>query len=170
MASAMGKHAEVKQRFEDSLSLIREAGDELARQHQRPLTGLGHACCALGEKECSRQHFCRALDSAVKTDRILEALDTLMDVALLSTREGELERAGVLFALAVDHPAAIHATRTKGRELLGGVRSGLPSETLADAVARGQSRRLQEVAAEVLADYKRSEPISSRTAATISSS
>jgi hypothetical protein len=144
---ALRKHMEAKQWFEDSPALIKVVADGAAISLQTSLIALGLACYALREIECSRQYLCRAPDSAMKTVRTLQALDFLGGLALLSTREGEVERAAELTARFVHHPAIIHATRTKAGDLPGQLEWELPTETLSAAVARVQSRQLNDVAA-----------------------
>jgi len=97
-------------------------------------------------------------------------MDALVGLASLSAREGDLKQAVELLALARHHPATAQPTRDRIQGLLAELGSELSPELLAAATALGEALGVGDVAAEILADYRRSEPISSRTAATMSSS
>jgi len=115
------------------------------------LVGLGQAMLALGEAQQARERFRQGLEAAMKAARLPTAVRALVGLACLSAEEGEPERAVELLSLVLHHPATRQIERDRAQHLLAELASKLPSDVFTAAVARGQARELEEVAAEILA-------------------
>jgi len=140
LALAQGQYAEAKELF----------GKLSAAASISASAGLGHAALGLGEAYQARECLCQALEGAMNTEQLPGALDALVGLASLSAHEAQPARGVELLVLVVEHPATYHVDRTSAQDLLCELQSGLPPEMFAAAVARGQARELEDVAAEVL--------------------
>ncbi len=150
VAAALEQHLDAKHWFEEAVAIADQLGRELAIH---ALVGLGHATCALGEVERSRQCFYEALGLATDAQMTLETLDALVGVAHLSVGEGAPERAVELLAFALHHSVTRQVTKDRAQGLLSELESELPPEVFAAATARGQGRDLEDVVAEILANH-----------------
>ena len=74
-------------------------------------------------------------------------LRALSRLASLHLAWGENVRAAELFALVVEHPATEYAVRQAARRQLEGLGRQLPTQVLLDAVERGRSTPLGDLAA-----------------------
>jgi len=148
LALVLGQYAEAKKFFGECLRLSRET---VRAYGTESLVGLGHVACALGELQQAGEYYHQALEEALTKENQSEALYGLMGVASLSAHEGWPERGVELLALVVERSATYHVDRTRAQELLCELQSGLSPEIFAAAVARGQARELEDVAAEILA-------------------
>jgi len=81
------------------------------------------------------------------------ALDALVGLAHLLAQEAEPEAAVESLALVLHHPAARQIDRDRTQGLLAELESGMAPDEFAAAVARGEARQLEEVAAEILRRY-----------------
>jgi predicted ATPase/DNA-binding SARP family transcriptional activator len=148
VALALGQHAEAKGLFEKACTIAREMAHPglLAGA----LVGLGHAAVALGEVRQASEYFCRALEGAIESEWAYEAISAVMGVASLLAREEDLLRAHEYVTLVLEHPASTQVTKDRAQELLTELACELPAGVFAEAIARGQRRKLEEVAAEIL--------------------
>jgi len=140
---------EARRLFDEALVMAREADD---LQSPAALVGLGYATQKLGDLQQATKHFGQALEEAIGMGLRPQALDALVGIASLSTQEGSSGRAAELLSLAVQHLATAHVVRNRTQHLLSKLESDLPSDVLAPAVVRGQTRDLQQAAAEMLAE------------------
>ena len=113
------------------------------------LEGLGHANLALSEIEQSKWCFIEVLEGAVRGGLTPQVLSALVGIAHLLA-DVEPERAVELVALALHHPATIQITKDRSQELFSQLESEMAPEPFTAATARGQARKLEEVAAEIL--------------------
>jgi predicted ATPase/DNA-binding SARP family transcriptional activator len=145
LALTLGQYEEAQGLFEEALAITRDIDLRLSAQ-----VGLGHAGCALGETRQARECFLQALEGAMRAERPPAALSSLVGVGSLSAKEGNVELAVELLALALHSPATRQIDRDRAQELLAQLECELPPEVLAAAAARGQASELEEVAAEIL--------------------
>jgi len=78
------------------------------------------------------------------------ALDILFGVALLLKKKAEHERAVELLALVLHHPSSEQETKDQATGLLDKLEAKLPVLVATAALASGQARSVDEVAAELL--------------------
>jgi hypothetical protein len=74
-------------------------------------------------------------------------------MAHLLAREAEPERALELLVVVLQHPATFQVTRDRAQHLLTQLESVLSPESVTAAMAQGQTREFEEVAAEVLREW-----------------
>ena len=112
------------------------------------LVGLGRAALAMGSRGAAERHLRHALRCPLyyMHDRI-EAVATLAQVF---AAEGDVLAAVELLAFAVSHPATAHRVRQPLIGLLAELEAVLPAEQFATASARGRTRKLDGVVAELM--------------------
>jgi predicted ATPase len=146
-----GRHVEAVQKFKGALDIAR-AGEQTHRWRAvDALVGLGHAACALGEREPSREYLCQALKESIEPGYRPEALNALVGLAGVHIQEADTDTALELLALVIQHPASSQMTRNRGRRLLFQLETEMPPEVFAAATARGRERELENAVAEELA-------------------
>jgi predicted ATPase len=160
--SGLAEWTEAKRLHEESLTLYQELGDGWGRAVS--LNYLGYVTCALAEYGAAKQYFLAALQTATDAQLMPVALNALVGLAtLLShllTGEAEpgltpmKERAGELLALVLSHPATGQEVKDKAQRLLTELQTKLPPQVIAAAHASGQTRTLEEVVAELLAETR----------------
>ncbi len=157
---SMGKleWAEAKSLHQKSLVISKELGDR--RLIAISLNHLGEVAHAAGEFTEAQQYFLTALSIATEGQVVPIMLDSLIGLASLSAymetegAEVELplkERAVEWLTLILSHPAGQYETKERASRLLAELESQLPPPTSAAARARGQTRSLEAIAAEILA-------------------
>jgi tetratricopeptide (TPR) repeat protein len=118
------------------------------------LQALGDVALVMGDVDLAIQHYRQALESVLDHPSLEPHLHLLLGPARLYAQTGDSERAAELVALARHHPANVEETRSKAGELLGRLRSDLPPEAYAAAVARGRARDLETTVRELLVELE----------------
>jgi len=150
--------AEAKQLHQESLAISKELGEKYFSAVS--LNHLGRVQYALGEGQEATQSFMTALRMAIESQAAPIALDTLLGLAtpLVHPEVGVTEVALTLkekalkwLTLVLSHPASRHDTKDRAARLLAELESHLPPQVSAAARARGQTRSLEAVVAEIVA-------------------
>jgi predicted ATPase/DNA-binding SARP family transcriptional activator len=159
---------EAKRLHEESLTIYQKLGDRWGKAVS--LNYLGYMTCALADYPAAKQYFLAALQLAIEGQITPIALDALVGLATLLVRQPAVsenlsglpdltglgstvkERAVELLVLVLNHPASSHEVKDKAQRLLAKLEAELPPQVIAAAQERGRARKLEEVAAEILAD------------------
>jgi hypothetical protein len=147
--------AEAKRLYNEGLAISKELGDQW--NIALSLNHLGQITHALGELQEAKQYFLTALKTAMEAQAAPITLDALVGLVILLVKEqadtaqsklANKEQAMEWLALVLNHPASRQDTKNRASQLL----AELPSSIIATAQERGQSRKLEEVVAEILAE------------------
>lgn len=149
---------EAKRIHQESLAVSEELGGRANMAVS--LNHLGQISYALGELQETKQYFLTALQTAIEAQAIPVALDALVGLVILqvkeqmTTAEPELavkEQALEWLTLVLNHPASRKETKDRASSLMSELTAELSPQTITAAQARGQSRKLDEIAVEILA-------------------
>ena len=147
---ALGHVAEAQRAFRKSLSLCNSDGALPDARYSVSALGLGWVALAEGKREAAMTWARRALASTARSADITTRAALLTAEILRS--QSRVEPAVELFAFVAYSLLAWHATRQKALAALSELEATLPPDTYAAAVARGESRELEELVAELLAE------------------
>jgi tetratricopeptide (TPR) repeat protein len=152
LAYVQGEYAEAKVLLQESLAIQRQIGDQY--HIANCLSNLGMTASALGEDQDARAYFLEALRFAFEIGAIPLVLEVLVGMAVLLTSgdPADQERAAELFVFVHHHAAGDQLTRERAARRLAGLASQLPPEVMAEAQERGETRELEMLVAEMLAD------------------
>ncbi|MCL4299121.1 MAG: AAA family ATPase [Anaerolineae bacterium] len=149
---------EAKRLHQQSLAIFKEIGEPWGTAVA--LNHLGQTTYALGELQESKQYILAALKTAMEGQVFPAALEALVGLAALLTRqpEGETgsalnqreERALELIGLVWHHPVSSQETRDRANRLLVELKGRLPPQAVAAAQEKGRARIFEEVVAEIL--------------------
>ncbi|GAB4411724.1 MAG: BTAD domain-containing putative transcriptional regulator [Anaerolineae bacterium] len=154
------ERVEAQRLHQESLTIFTELGDR--RSMALSLNYLGQVAAAAGHIAYpeARQHYLAALQMAIEVQVVPIALAALTGLAALlvtppieETKADLIEmkaRAAEYLSLVLHHPASQHETKERAAHLLPELESQLPPQVSAAARARGQTRSLEAVAAEIL--------------------
>ncbi|GIK43345.1 MAG: transcriptional activator [Chloroflexota bacterium] len=155
------ERVEAQRLHQESLTIFTELGDR--RSMALSLNYLGQVAATAGHIAYpeARQHYLAALQMAIEVQVVPIALAALTGLAALlvappieETKADLIEtkaRAAEYLSLVLHHPASQHETKERAGRLLAELESQLPPQVSAAARARGQTRPLEAVAAEILA-------------------
>ncbi len=144
--------AEAQRLFRESIAVFRELG--LKDQMSSALASLGHSARSLGNPTEARQYLADALQTAIEIGAFLPLLFAIPLAALLTADRGETERAIELYASASRYSFVANSRWCKdvfGRHIMA-VAATLPSDVVAAAQAREQSRNLWAAAYTLMAE------------------
>jgi tetratricopeptide (TPR) repeat protein len=116
------------------------------------LQTLGDIALAMGDDREARQRYRRALEMAIDDPHLELRLHVMLGSARWLAREGKVERAVELAALARHHPASVEETKEKAGALLDELRTGLPPDAYAAAEERGRTLDLEDALADLSAE------------------
>ena len=105
------------------------------------LSGLGYSACLQNQPDDARQHLVKALTSGLAMKAYLPTLFALAGVALLWARQGDVDRAGELWAVVQAQPLVAHSrwfAEVVGQVIEERVTTLTP-EVAAAALKRGQA-------------------------------
>jgi len=152
LAYRLGEYGQAGQLYQEGLAIARKMGTEWGIASS--LSGLGDVAWALGEYQESKRYFYEALKTAMQIRAVPLALDALVRMATLLTKEGEKEKALQLFALTLQHPGTYKETKDRAAYLHSELVSQLPPQAVASATGRGKARKLEEVVRGILEEKK----------------
>ena len=141
--------------FRESVAIFRELGQK--DQLGAALAGLGHSAHSLGSPTEARQYLVKALQTTIGIGAFLPLLFAIPLAALLAADRGEEKRAVELYALASRYSFVANSRWCQdvfGRRIKA-VAATLPSDVVAAAQARGQSRDLWAAAKALSAEIAR---------------
>jgi predicted ATPase len=155
------ERVEAQRLHQESLTIFTELGDR--RSMALSLNYLGQVAATAGHIAYpeARQHYLAALQMAIEVQVVPIALAALTGLAALlvdppieETKADLIEtkaRAAEYLSLVLHHPASQYETKERAARLLAELECQLPPHISAAARARGQTRSLEAVAAEILA-------------------
>ena len=152
---ALGNLAQARRFYREALesSEAQGATSDLALS----LIGLARVALAHGKVAEAREHLRRALQTPSPTRPLRRTIDALATWSELLVSEGQLEAAAELCAALLSWPATpifssllLRPLRADLEVRLRELEARLPSDVFAAAIARGQSRQMEEVAAEIV--------------------
>jgi tetratricopeptide (TPR) repeat protein len=114
------------------------------------LQTLGQISLALGNDRVAQQHFHQAVEIAIEQSYTELHLHLLLGPVRLLTREGKVEKAIELAALAQHHPESVEETREKAGKLLDALRAEMAPDLFDAAQKRGRERELDTTMQELL--------------------
>jgi predicted ATPase/DNA-binding SARP family transcriptional activator len=144
---AAGNIAEAQRLYLESLEVFRPTEQAGSLTRPASLVGLGRVALARRDLAAARAQFRQVLES--RECRAWETADAILGMAQAIAAEGQPERAIELIAFAEGWPPTMHVARERARELLRELASQVPPEAFAAATARGQSRQVEELVAEL---------------------
>lgn len=146
----LGRPTRAAELYRQSLAFIEQTG--MTRDYHTPiaLAGAGRAALALGHLAEAKDYQRQALRCPVYW--VHDRAEMIATLAQICALEGNVLRAVELLAFAVAQPAVSHRVRQPMARLLVELEAELPAEQFALAVARGRSRELDEVVAELTAE------------------
>lgn len=148
LAFLKNEYKEARQWFQESLKIVEEAAEYWVLVHV--LVYLGHTACAVEDYQEAKKHFFQALSISTKGQIIPTTLAALVGIAILFTREGQKGQALELLSFVMRHPASEQETKDRAKYLLTDLENQLPPQALARAKKRVQTRKLDNVVAEIL--------------------
>ncbi|MCC7209457.1 MAG: tetratricopeptide repeat protein, partial [Anaerolineae bacterium] len=150
VALSNGDFAKASASLAESLALFREIGDRAAVA--QTLINLGHVATQLDQDGDAAAHYREALAMAVEMDAAPLSLEILAGMGRLRARAGQYEAAAELAGLALGHPAVNPDVRAIAEPLVAELRAKLPPDAVEAALARGKSRKVDEVSREVMGE------------------
>jgi len=118
------------------------------------LQTLGDIALAMGNHREAKEYYRQALEMATTKPYGELRLHVLLGPARLLARDGDVERAVELAALALHDPASIEETKGKAQVLLDELQAELPPAVFVAAQERGRARDLDATVAELLAELE----------------
>jgi predicted ATPase/DNA-binding SARP family transcriptional activator/Flp pilus assembly protein TadD len=147
-----GEYVEAKELLLESLGIQRQIGD----QHHLALclSNLGAVAGALGEFQAGCAYFNEALRFALEIWALPLVLEALAGIATLlaASQPEERERAAELYTFVLNHPASDKPMQDRVERELADLASQLSPQALAAAQERAETRELEVIVAEILAE------------------
>jgi DNA-binding CsgD family transcriptional regulator len=150
-ALGLGDYYEAKRAGQESVALCREIGLKWAAL--QGLVSIAGATCALGEYQDSTQYFYDALLEAVEYQIITYTVWILLETVPLWIARHKPEWALAILAFSLQFPIPPQGKPAALRHLVQ-LEAELPADLVKTAKARGQSRDLDAIVQEVLAELK----------------
>jgi len=142
VAYARGDHEKAHALFVESATLFRQIGD--IHRLTQVLNYEGFNALALEAMSEARNQFCTALKLAKQGGLIPSALDALMGLAILDSRQRTQEETLELVLYIFEHPASAQDTKNRAAQLKAEFEANLPQERIRLAEQRARSRTLDE--------------------------
>jgi ATP/maltotriose-dependent transcriptional regulator MalT len=120
------------------------------------LAYLAHVECTLGDLRRAREVLHRALQTSTDTQAFFPIVLALPAVALLLVKQGQVERALEMYALALRYRQVSNSRwfeDVAGRRIAAAA-AGLPQDAVAAAQERGRARDLWATVEELLAELE----------------
>ncbi len=143
-------YAEAQNLSERSAAIFQEAG--IRDERNLVLTCVGHAALGLDQLAQARRYLFEALEGSAEAGTLAPAIFSIALLALLLARQGEVERAVELYALASRYPYVGNSRYWEdvvGRHIATAAAT-LPPEVAAAAQERGKERDLNATVAELM--------------------
>jgi DNA-binding SARP family transcriptional activator/predicted ATPase len=124
--------------FSDSLRISQEIGE--ARIKVASLDGLGKTCLNQGDLETARSYLLRALQNALNSNLLPQALDSLTALARLMAKRQQLPQAVGILAYVLVQPSCPDHVRQEAEREIGIIKTQVPAD-----VVTGIAREFQEL-------------------------
>ncbi len=145
---SMGDYVQAQRYYRESMAISSEVGDKYLAV---VLTNnLGHTAAALGEDDQARAYYHEALPLAHELGMLPFLLDSLVGLAGILARSGQVEPALGLLGLAANHPALFDEVRLLIEQPLELLRTQCSPEQVEAGLARGKEMQLETVVADLL--------------------
>jgi DNA-binding SARP family transcriptional activator len=147
---ALGHIAEAHRHAQCSMEIVERSGGASISDYANAAVAVGRAALAEGKPGVALIWVRRALASRAKRSSALTtAAQLLADIRLA---QGRQEDAAEIFASVAKSPRSWHGTQLKAANALSELESALPPDVYAAAVARGESRKIDELVTGILAE------------------
>jgi tetratricopeptide (TPR) repeat protein len=150
----IGNATEAKRLFQESMEQNERVGSIRASDDAYAIVGLGQTMLALGDPIAAHSYFRQALNLRGCTAAGIAG--ALAGIAQVLAAQGDRERATEFCAALLDQPATPSYSPQNGQPirprlaaLFNGLEGQLPAEVFAAAVARGRTRSVDEIVAEL---------------------
>lgn len=150
LATVLGEYAEAAQLAQESLTIDEKLGHPMEIAWASRV--LGNVARELGDLQGARRYLWRALDLGMSARATAAALLTVVGIAALLMREGEVERPLELLALVLHHSSTWRWTKDRAAPLVAQLKAALPPDLFAAAQERGRARDMEATAQELLAE------------------
>jgi tetratricopeptide (TPR) repeat protein len=138
-----GDHLRAVEMFHKGLDTLDDLG---ARQDvARVLAEMGRSIYAMGDDVEAGRTWREALRIAFELGEMFVALEALLGLATLQSKQGENEHAYELVQVILNHSASIQDTRTRASLLCNALEEKLTHEQVEEARVRGRNLSLEEV-------------------------
>jgi predicted ATPase/DNA-binding SARP family transcriptional activator/Tfp pilus assembly protein PilF len=147
---ALGRFSEAERLLQESIAAFQQT--YTSSISTIPYSNLGIVSILLGQPDRAREYFRSALKMGVEISSAMAHMYALPGVALLLAKQGDLERAVEIYALAMRHPGvdtSRYLEDVVGRHL-NSLTANMPDEIIAAARKRGQERDLEATVRELL--------------------
>jgi serine/threonine protein kinase/tetratricopeptide (TPR) repeat protein len=148
LATAMGNYEEAQQLLENAVAFHRKTGDPYGEAVS--LDALGFAYLGLKNYAEALASFRESIKLAWSMNLLLWVMYGLPGIAAICARTDQPQRAAELFALARQHPATWHYSKTWIIPYLNELQQQLSSENFTAAMERGKALDIQQVVQEIL--------------------
>jgi predicted ATPase/DNA-binding SARP family transcriptional activator/Tfp pilus assembly protein PilF len=143
IAWEQGQHAEARRHYLECLAIRRKIGDRYGIAYV--LNNLGDVALDLEANAEAHENFSEALRIALDVQATPVALESVVGLARLLARRGDVEQAVVWLTVVVQHPATIGEVYDNATQRLEKLRVQLPDPIAARATTQGQALRLEQV-------------------------
>lgn len=147
-AFKLGSYGEAQEFAQEAIRISKEMGNPEFWIYG--LIVLGKVATALGEDIQAQAFFKESFDLALAITRAPELLETLLHVAALQAKQGQLKQACEWLELIVNHSASWGHTRQEATTLLKTLQTQLAPEVLEKTRERGKALKLNEVVKEIV--------------------
>jgi predicted ATPase/DNA-binding SARP family transcriptional activator len=144
---AAGNPAEAQRLYLESVEVMDRIGQSRFLARGTSLVGLGRVALAGRNLAAATAHFRQVLVTG--NGWAWDTADAAIGMAQVYAGEGQLARAVELLAFAESWPPTMHVPKERARKLLEELEAEMPAEVFAAASARGRSRQVEDVVAEL---------------------
>jgi hypothetical protein len=114
------------------------------------LAEMGRSILALGKEAEAERVWREALRIATETHGAPAALEALVGLASLQAKQGKLEYALELLLMILNHPASLHESKYRARDLRADLEAQLTRQQAEAAQVRARAKSFEAVVDEVL--------------------
>ncbi len=148
IAQTLGEHPQAVEMFRKSLDTLTELG---ARQDAaRILTEMSRSIFALGNDTEAGRLWRVSLRIAIETQGVFIALESLVGIASLQAKQGDMEHALKLLLIVLHHPSSIQDTRDRAQRLQRELEAQLTIQQVEEVQARVRANTFESIVDEVL--------------------
>ncbi len=148
IAQAQGEHLQAVDIFRKSLDAFTEVG---ARQDAaRVLVESSYSNFALGNDAEAERGWREVLHITMETQGTFVALESLVGIATLKAKQGNIEHALELSLIVLNHPASLQETKNQADRLRAELEAQLTRQQVEAAQVRAQAKTFEAVVEEVL--------------------
>jgi tetratricopeptide (TPR) repeat protein len=148
VAQVQGEHHSALEAFRKSLDMLNELG---ARQDvARILAEMSRSVFALGNDAEAGRNWRESLRIAIETKGTFIALESLVGIASLQAKQGDMERALQLLLIVLNHPSSIQDTKNRAAHLRMEVETQLTPSQIEIIQTQAGEKTLESVVKDLL--------------------